>query len=230
MAWPCPCPLGRSAKQLVELSPFRDAGSGSDEGDAPAPTSLSDRAKGWLSAAAAPIQTWREGQEKAAAVAEKVNVLKAGAQMRLLPDARGESPKDVRVALSSDGAMLTWSGAGESGVMALSAVRDVKPVMQSGLFRAGGPVPCQWMLVADDQTARFEAASDEVKEQWMSTLHECVAEQLEAKSGRKMAYQAKRRIGLEEKRRDAERRKAEVMKTCGSGGMKHTAAAMMNRA
>ena len=150
--------------------------------------------------------------------------------MRLLPDGRGEAPKEVRVALSTDGAMLTWSGAGGSGVMALSAVRDVKPVTQSGLFRSGGPVPCQWMLVADDQTVRFEAASEEVKAQWMGTIEQCVAEQMEAKSGRKLAYQAKRRMGLEEKRRDAERRKAEVMKTCGSGGMKHTAAAMMSRA
>ena len=58
----------------------------------------------------------------------------------------------------------------------------------------------------------------------------CCAEQGEAKTGRKLAYQAKRRMGLEERKREAERRKAEVMKTCAGGGMKHTATAMMNRA
>ena len=42
----------------------------------------------------------------------------------------------------------------------------------------------------------------------------------------KKADDLRRRRGVAE----AERRKAEVLKTCGSGGMKHTAAAMMNRA
>ena len=54
--------------------------------------------------------------------------------------------------------------------------------------------------------------------------------QVTAKTGRKLAAQAKRKMGLAERQREAERRKAEVMKTCTSGGMKHTAAAMMNRA
>ena len=54
-------------------------------------------------------------------------------------------------------------------------------------------------------------------------------QELLAKTGRKMLAQQKRRMGLEERRREAERRKAEVMKTCTSG-LKHTAAAMINRA
>lgn len=214
------CPMGDGAKtKLVEMSPFRDNNSDVDE--PPAPASLADHAKGWLSKAAAPLQAYRESQAKAAERAEELSVLKAGAQMKLLPDGRGE-PSSVRVALSSDGAMLTWSGGGSSGVMALSAVRDVKPILAQGFFKAGGPVPCQWMLVADDQTVRFEAATDEEKQRWMSTLEGCVAEQLEAKQGRKLGQQAKRQLGLEQKRREAERRKAEVLKTCNAGGMKHT--------
>ena len=230
MSFLCPCPFGsKTSQKLVEMSPFRDAGSGSED-EAPAPATLADKAKGWLATAAAPLQKLREHQAKEAAKAEKVGVLKAGATMKLLPDAKGEIPKDVRVSLSQDGAMLTWSGAGGSGVMALSAVRDVKPVLAQGIFRAGGPVPCQWMCVADDQAVRFEASSDEVKTEWMSTLVECVAQQMEAKSGRKLAYQAKRQIGLEQKRREAERRKAEVLKTCSGGGMKHTGARARTRA
>ena len=50
------------------------------------------------------------------------------------------------------------------------------------------------MLVADDQTVRFEASSDEERQNWMETLDECCKEQLEAKSGRKLAAQAKRRM------------------------------------
>ena len=204
------------------MSPFRDAGSGSDEEQqAPAATGW----RGWLEKAAAPLQAYRKHSAKAAVKAERVNVLKSGATMRLLPD-----NKEVKVSLSSDGAMLTWSGAGGSGVMALSAVREVKVVQASGFFRTSGPVPCQWKLVADDQAVSFEASSEEQKDHWMGTLVECVAEQAEAKSGRKLAYQAKRQIGLEQKRREAERRKAEVLKTMPGSGMKHTAAAMMSRA
>ena len=69
-----------------------------------------------------------------------------------------------------------------------------------------------------------------VKTEWMEATEELRHKEVEAKTGRKMAYQAKRKFGLEEKRREAERRKAEVLKTCATGGMKHTANAMMNRA
>ena len=229
----CPCPTGSGASKLVEMTGLKDAGSESgDEQPPAAPETLADKAKSWLSVAAAPIKSLQESRAKAAAKQEKLDVLKAGCTMKLLPEGRGD-PQNVRVALSNDGAMLTWSGAGGSGVMALSAVREVKPILQTGLWASLGsgrqPVPCQWLLEADDQTVRFEAPDEEVKVQWMQTIEECVSDQVEHKSGRKLAYQAKRRLDLEQKRRDAERRKAEVMKTCSSG-CKHTAAAMMSRA
>lgn len=225
----CPCPTGPSGKRLVEMTAFREAGSGSDDGREPEPQTLGDKARGWLAAGLAPIQALKESREKAAAHQERLDALKQGSTMRLLPDGRGETPKEVRVRLSSDGAMLTWTGSGHSGVMALSAVREVKEVLQAGFFKAGGPVPCQWMLVSDDQTVRLEAATDEEKVEWMSALDACSKDQHEAKTGRKLLAQQKRRMGLEERRREAERRKAEVLKTCTAGGMKHTAAAMMNR-
>jgi hypothetical protein len=216
----CPSGDGKQAesKRMIEMS---GAGSGSDadSNDGSASQSFADRATGWLKKATAPLQALKDQHEKDQAHVQACDVLKAGAAMQLLPDGRGEVPKQVRVALSSDGAMVTWSGAGTSGVMALSACREVKAVVQTGWIRAGGPVPGQWMLVADDQTVRFEAANDDEKEHWISTLDRCCQEQLSAKSGRKMAAQAKRRMGLEERKREAERRKAEVMKTCGAGGM-----------
>ena len=81
----CPCPFFSSGadapKKLVEMSPFRDAGSGSDEEQqAPAATGW----RGWLEKAAAPLQAYREHSAKAAVKAERVNVLKSGATMRLL--------------------------------------------------------------------------------------------------------------------------------------------------
>ena len=149
--------------------------------------------------------------------------------MALLPSGRGE-PTSVRLALSQDGAMVTWQSGTESGVLALSAVREVKAVLAAGFLKSGGPVPCQWQMISDDQTIKLEANSEAEKTEWMEAIELLRKKEGEAKSGRKVAYQAKRRIGLEERKRDAERRKAEVLKTCSAGGMRHTANAMMNRA
>ena len=134
----CPCPTGSGASKLVEMTGLKDAGSESgDEQPPAAPETLADKAKSWLSVAAAPIKSLQESRAKAAAKQEKLDVLKAGCTMKLLPEGRGD-PQNVRVALSNDGAMLTWSGAGGSGVMALSAVREVKPILQTGLWASLG--------------------------------------------------------------------------------------------
>jgi len=216
-------------KRLVEMSPFADSTSDKDSNEENGePQSVAARAKGWLSQIAAPITSMKEQYDKDREREARLEELKSGATMLLLPDGRG-SNVSVKLCVSSDGSMVTWTGTGLSGVMSLSAIREVKPVMQSSFFSKAAPVPSQWMLIADDQTVRFEATNEEVKQQWMSTLEECAASASEEKKGRKMAAQARRKLGLEEKRRENERRKAEVMKTCGSGGMKHTAAAMMSR-
>merc|ERR1719473_165945 len=86
---------------------------------------------------------------------ERTAVLQAGASMVLL--ARGGARTPVRVQLSSDGAMLTWqahAAGGDSGVMALAMIREVKPVQQGGLtawISTAAPVPLQWQVVADDE-------------------------------------------------------------------------------
>ena len=217
-------------KRLVEMSPFSSATSenGSDNNDEGS-GSIADKAKGWLGKIAAPITNMKQEYDKERERAQRLEELKTGATMLLLPEGRGQS-SSVRITVSGDGNMVTWTGSGLSGVMALSALREVKPVLQSGFLRSGGPVPNQFCLIADDQTVKLEASSEDVKQQWMSTLEEAASHASEAKAGRKMASQAKRRMGLEERKRENEKRKAEIMKTCGSGGMKHTAAAMMSRA
>ncbi|KAL1527638.1 hypothetical protein AB1Y20_009024 [Prymnesium parvum] len=228
----CPCLFDEHSGRMVEMSPFASNGSASDDDHAPAnaqPNTIAGKAKSLIAMATAPISTLQAQRAESAAHQQRVDRLKAGAQMRLLPSGRGE-PSSVRVALSNDATMVTWQSATESGVLALSAVREVKPVLATGLFRSGGPVPCQWMMVADDQTVQLEAASEAEKAEWIESIDVLRKKEGEAKSGRKMAYQAKRRIGLEERKREAERRKAEVLKTCSAGGMRHTATAMMNRA
>jgi len=144
----------------------------------------------------------------------------------------------VRLSLSSDGAMVTWQavrgeggGGNESGVIALAMIREIKPVLAGGLGALLGarPVPLQWMIVADEETVKFESDSETTKQTWMSSLAELSKLQADAKVERKMGYMATRRMGLEERRREAERRKAEVMRSCASVGMKHTAQAMMGR-
>eukprot|EP00965_Chrysotila_dentata_P243816 6205625-Pleurochrysis_carterae.AAC.3 len=175
---------------------------------------------------------WRPGAQ---ARKERTAVLQAGAPMKLL-SYRGST--NAKVQLSSDGAMVTWQTErtgpdqpGESGVIALAMIREIKPVMQSGLGALLGSkeVPLQWMIVADEETVKFEAESETARQTWMSTLDELSKRQQEAKAERKMGYAAQRQMGIEQRRREAERRKAEVLKTCGGGGMKHTAKAMMSR-
>ena len=115
-----------------------------------------------------------------------------------------EGSSAVRLSLSADGALVTWQSvemAGgmpkESGVLALSAVREVAPVLQTGFLRSGGPVPRQWQLVADDQTAKFEAESEEDKDRWMSTVEELRHHEADAKAERKIGYTTRRKMGLE---------------------------------
>jgi len=233
----CPCLFDDSGQPLVELSPFKDRGStsdrdASDEENAQG-SGAAEKAKSWWSMATAPLETFQKQRAEMAMKQERNGRLQAGSQMKLLPAGRGE-PSTARVTLSRDNTMVTWQtinpGQSESGVLALSAVREVKPVLAQSLFGKGAPIPCQWMMVSDDLTVRFEAESEAVKTEWMEATEELRHKEVEAKTGRKMAYQAKRKFGLEEKRREAERRKAEVLKTCATGGMKHTANAMMNRA
>jgi len=222
----CPCmPIPGS----VDKQPIRD--DTSDRDGEEGPPSLALKAKGWLGKLAAPITAMKDDYDKERAREAKLEELKAGATMVLQAD--GSTLKAgtmVKIAVSSDGTMVTWTASGVSGVMAMSAIREVKPVMSSTFFSKPAPIPKQFKLIADDQIVSFEAKDDDVKAQWMSTLEECAAAAAEAKVGRKMMQQAKRRMGLDERKREAERRKAEVMKSVGSGGMKHTAAAMMSRA
>jgi len=222
----CPCVFGGAEgqrKQLFEMSPVTGTGGDSKEFVETRPASSS-----WFQ----PITKFKEKLEADQERKQKVAVLQEGAVMALV-GARSRST--VSLKLSSDGSMLMWQSLrqeanmpSESGVMSLSTIREVKPVLQSGLLRSGLPVPLQWVLISDEEDVKFEAESETVKEMWMNTLLECTKRQADAKAERKIGYQTKRRMGLEERRRDAERRKAELMKGC-AGGMKHTAAAMMNR-
>ena len=92
-----------------------------------------------------------------------------------------------------------------------------------------GEAPCQFSLVADGQTVRLEAESEAQMVEWMEALQERCASEKDAKSERKMGHNMRRRMEMEERRKEAEKRKAAVLATCQSKGMVHTAQAMMNR-
>uniref|UniRef100_A0A7S0P0E2 PH domain-containing protein n=1 Tax=Calcidiscus leptoporus TaxID=127549 RepID=A0A7S0P0E2_9EUKA len=225
----------------TELQPCRNGSDGEFSGDEAAANarvddgSLSARAHSWLSAAMSPISALQERRAEDQARQQRIAVLKAGAEMKLLG---AREATRVRVALSSDGAMITWQSvrgeggaSSESGVIALAMIREIRPVMSGGLGALLGarPVPLQWMLVADEETVKFETETETQKETWMASLEELSKRQADAKVDRKIGYMAKRRLGLEERRREAERRKAAVLQSCGAVGMKHTAQAMMSR-
>mmetsp|Transcript_33768 Transcript_33768/g.72051 ORF Transcript_33768/g.72051 Transcript_33768/m.72051 type:complete len:247 (-) Transcript_33768:384-1124(-) len=234
----CPCIFGTATSQKpTELQPCRNGSDGEFSGDegGQADASLSARANSWLSAALTPISAFQARRAADQARQERAIALKAGSEMKLIS---AREATRVRLSLSSDGAMVTWQavrgeggGGNESGVIALAMIREIKPVLAGGLGALLGarPVPLQWMIVADEETVKFESDSETTKQTWMSSLAELSKLQADAKVERKMGYMATRRMGLEERRREAERRKAEVMRSCASVGMKHTAQAMMGR-
>ena len=76
---------------------------------------------------------------------------------------------------------------------------------------------------------RFETRTDAERETWMTSLEEVRSKEADAKADRKIGHQTRKKMELEKRRRAAEARKAEVLKSCGPGGMRHTAMAMLNR-
>lgn len=201
----------------------------SDDEAAAAGSSSNLPTSGLLGMALRPVANFQQRRAEDAARRDRAAALMEGCDMKLLT---AKGPVPVRLALSRDSAMLTYQslgGATESGVISLAIVREVKPVVAGGILRSQTPVPLQWSVVADDETLRLEAPTETVKDQWMRTVAELSKRQADAKVERKMGYTRKKLHDLDERKKEAERRKAAVLATCGSSGMKHTAAAMMNR-
>ena len=212
----CPCLFGDDATKKLMGIPPANSDSDSEKPD----SSMGDKARGWLEMASAPVKAFHDRRQQDVARTERADGLKAGSSMKLLSK---EGNTAVRLTLSADGALVTWQSLEMtggmpklSGVLALSAVREVAPVLQSGFLRTGGPVPRQWQLLADDQTVKFEAESEEEKDRWMSTVEELRHHEADAKAERKIGYTTRRKMGLEEGRREAERRKAEVAAACNA--------------
>ena len=81
--------------------------------------------------------------------------------------------------------------------------------------------------------AAVVAESAQQRGEWVSALRvvseKAATSRAELSMTSKLTYDARRRMEIENKRRDAERRKAEIMKNGGMVGMKHTARAMASR-
>ena len=146
----CPCLFSDDAAKKLMGMPPANSDSDSEKPD----SSMGDKARGWLEMASAPVKAFQDRRQQDARRAERIEWLKAGSAMRLLSK---EGSSAVRLSLSADGALVTWQSvemAGgmpkESGVLALSAVREVAPVLQTGFLRSGGPVPRQWQRWSED--------------------------------------------------------------------------------
>ena len=140
------------------------------------------------------------------------------------------SVDEVMINLSSDRAMLVWraavpGGAASSGVVALSTIKGVSEPA-AGWFST--PAAGSFILSADGLEVHLEAKSAATKAAWMAAVKAVSERAAEEKEGRKLGHDARRRLDLEMRKREADRRKAEVMKGM-SGGMKHTAQAMFSR-
>ena len=160
-------------------------------------------------------------------LAPHYELLHAGANMKL----HGErSVDEVSINLSSDRTMLVWraaqpGAAANSGVVALSTIKKVAEPAP-GWFSS--PAAGEFVISADGLDVRLEAKSASTKDAWMQAVQALAERAAEDKEGRKLGHEARRRLDLEMRKREAERRKAEMMKGM-SGGMKHTAQAMLSR-
>ena len=154
------------------------------------------------------------------------DVLSAGDIMQLHSE---KGVEEVQISLSSDRAMLTWraaqSGASGSGVVALSTVKTVS-TPAPGWFSAPGPG--EFVITAEMLEVRLDAGTSQKKAAWVEAIRATAEKAAQDRDGRKIGHETRRMLDLEMKRREAERRKAETMKGL-SGGMKHTAKAMLSR-
>ena len=91
----------------------------------------------------------------------------------------------------------------------------------------------KFSVSADGQELSIVAESAQQRGEWVSALRvvseKAATSRAELSMTSKLTYDARRRMEIENKRRDAERRKAEIMKNGGMVGMKHTARAMASR-
>ena len=78
------------------------------------------------------------------------------------------------------------------------------------------------------QTLSLTAESVAQKEAWATALKAVAARASDDRHTRKLGHSTRREYEMQAKKREAERRKAEVMAGCTSG-MRHTARAMASR-
>ena len=158
------------------------------------------------------------------------DVLGGGATLRL-----NDEPCEMN--LSSDKTLLTWRSLRRlhgqpvvSGALALSTINSVEAA-KDGYFVSANPG--EFSVSADGQELTVVAESAQQRGEWVSALRvvseKAATSRAELSMTSKLTYDARRRMEIENKRRDAERRKAEIMKNGGMVGMKHTARAMASR-
>ena len=233
----CPCLAGLFAPQHAnrEIESVALVGSSTQSPDPDADASSSS-ASSWLSKLQTSVTTTVCGAPDE--LEPSWQLLIKGATMRLDgptgPDLKASAAlrsEPVALALTADHALLTWktcrttqSMPVASGAVAMSSLAVEEPAR--GWFSA--PAETALVLVADGQTLTLTAESVEQKRAWADALGKVAVRASDDRHSRKLGHATRREFEMQAKRREAERRKAEVMSGCTSG-MRHTARAMALR-
>jgi hypothetical protein len=156
---------------------------------------------------------------------------------------KGRGPELARFVTSPDGSMLMWTSVELqnnmpkfSGAVSLAAITRVEQPVVSALG-AWISTPTGHVIVIHHATPseqiRIEVSDERLRNEWAGALDIVSTKKrtrhTAAKSERGVARHAQKELEMMSKRKDAERRKAEILGTMKSGGMKHTAIAMASK-
>mmetsp|Transcript_33007 Transcript_33007/g.78061 ORF Transcript_33007/g.78061 Transcript_33007/m.78061 type:complete len:247 (-) Transcript_33007:244-984(-) len=236
----CPCLAGllkpRHANRELESVALVGAGQSPDpDTESPAPSAAAAAWSGFQKIQASVTSTVLGAPDE---LEPSWQLLCKGATMRLDgptgPDQNASTAlrnELVTLVLTADHGLLTWktvrlaqSMPVASGAVAMSSV-SVEAAAR-GWFSA--PLETALLVVADGQTLSLTAESVAQKEAWAKALAAVAARASEDRHTRKLGHSTRREYEMQAKKREAERRKAEVMGGCTSG-MRHTARAMASR-
>ena len=156
---------------------------------------------------------------------------------------KGRGPEMARFVTSPDGSMLMWTSLEMqnnmpkfSGAVSLAAITRVEQPAVSALgawiSAASGHMIVLYHSTPSEQI-RIETSDERLRNEWASALDVVSTKKrtrhAAAKSERGVARHAQKELEMMSKRKEAERRKAEILGTMKSGGMKHTAIAMASK-
>lgn len=156
---------------------------------------------------------------------------------------KGSGPELARFVTSPDGSMLMWTSVELqanmpkfSGAVPLASITRVEQPTVSALgawiSAATGHMIVVYHSTPSEQI-RIEVSDERLRNEWATALDVVSTKKrtrhAAAKSERGVARHAQKELEMMSKRKEAERRKADILGSMKSGGMKHTAIAMASK-